>query len=191
MRAVERPHDTERMVREYGPSLLAYLRRYIGDPTAAEDLLQETWIRMSRGLDGFAGHSSVKTWLFAIASRVAADHLRRSKNRLRVVDLDEAVEVSDPAPEIGDRLMAEETSTCVRQVIDSLPDAYRSTLLLHDLQDLSLEQTAEASGSTPGATKIRLHRARQRLKAALDRQCDFYEGAEGALRCDRRPADDQ
>lgn len=113
--------------------------------------------------------------------------MRRPVNKVQLVDLDEAGDIVDQAQEIGDKVIADEMSDCVRKVIDSLPDAYRSTLLLHDLQDFSLEQTAEIAGSTPGATKIRLHRARQRLRAALDQQCDFYHSRQGVFRCDRKP----
>ncbi len=190
MQTAEHSLDPEAVIREFQQPLLGYLRRYVGNPTVAEDLLQETWMRMTRGLEGFAGHSSIKTWLFTIASRVAADYLRRPVNKVRLVDLDEAGEIIDPAQEIGDKVIADEMSDCVREVIDSLPDAYRSTLLLHDLQDFSLEQTAEIAGSTPGATKIRLHRARQRLKAALDRECDFYHSRQGVFRCDRKSDDE-
>ena len=186
MRTAEQTIDPEAVVREFQQPLLGYLRRYVGNPAVADDLLQETWMRMARGLDSFAGHSSVKTWLFAIASHVAADYVRRPVNKLQLVNLDEAEDIIDPAQEIGDKVIADEMSDCVRGVIDILPDAYRSTLLLHDLQGFSLDQTAEIAGSALGATKIRLHRARHRLRAALDQQCDFYHSRQGAFRCDRK-----
>ena len=191
MPTTKTPHTPEAIIRDYREAVLSFLRRYVGNPAVAEDLLQETWLRMTRGLDGFAGNSSIKTWLFAIASRVAADYLRSPANRAQVVDIQDAWEIEDPQLEIGEKIMAEDMSACVRQVIDSLPDAYRTTLLLHDLQDFSLEQTAEVTGSTPGATKIRLHRARQRLRAALDLQCSFSHSQLGVFQCDRKAPDDQ
>jgi RNA polymerase sigma-70 factor (ECF subfamily) len=66
----------EALAREYSPQLLRFLRRQIGDAAAAEDLLQETLLRIARGLAGFAGRSSLKTWVFAIASNVVGDYLR-------------------------------------------------------------------------------------------------------------------
>lgn len=150
MQAAEQSLGPDAIIREFQQPLLGYLKRYFGNQAEAEDLLQETWMRMTRGLDGFADHSSIKTRLFAIASRVAADYLRRPMNKVQLVELGEADDVVDPEWEIGDKVIADEMSACVRQIVDSLSDAYRSTLLLHDLQDFSLEQTAEIAGKRPG-----------------------------------------
>lgn len=176
----------EEIARDLAQPLLRYLERYVGDRTLAEDLYQETLMRMARGLASFAGRSSVKTWAFAIASRVAADHFRRPDQRAHILELDEAGELTDPVGGIEERAVVDEMNRCVRQVIDSLPDAYRAALILHDLEELSLEQTAEICACSLATAKIRIHRARRRLKDALKAQCAFYRDQEGVYRCDRK-----
>jgi RNA polymerase sigma-70 factor (ECF subfamily) len=77
-------------------------------------------------------------------------------------------------------------NACVRQVIDSLPGDYRSALVLHDIERLTAEQTAEICGCSLANAKIRIHRARARLTNALQRECDFYRDSEDVFRCDRK-----
>jgi RNA polymerase sigma-70 factor (ECF subfamily) len=178
--------SVDAVLAEVARPVLRYLERYVGDRAIAEDLQQETLVRIAKGLPAFAGRSSLKTWAFAIASRVAADYFRHPDRQARIVDLDEAGEVADPEPEINGRLIEDEMSRCVRQVIDSLPDAYRSALILHDLEGLSAEQVAQACDCTVANAKIRIHRARNRLKEALDKACSFYRDGEGVYRCDRK-----
>ncbi len=164
----------------------ATFERYVGDPVVADDLLQETLARIDRGLAGFAGRSSIKTWAFSIATRVAADHLRKPERRAEIVEIDEATGGSDPEPSIDERLVVDEMSSCVRAVIDSLPDEYRAPLVLHELQGLTAEETAAVCGTSLPTAKIRIHRARSRLKAALQNECTFYRDTDNVFRCDRK-----
>lgn len=166
--------------------LLRYLQRYSGDPDLAEDLLQETLIRIGRGLPGFQGRAQLKTWAFSIATRVAADHFRQPANRARIVDLAETAEPADSDRSVEERLVVDEMSSCVRQVIDSLPEDYRAALVLHDLEGLTAEQTAEISDCSLATAKIRIHRARLRLADALRDECVFYRDGNNVLRCDRK-----
>lgn len=180
------PLALEPLVQALAPALLRYLQRYVGDPALAQDLQQETLIRMMRGLPDFAGRSSVKTWAFAIASRVAADHFRDPAHKLHIVEVDEALDVPSPDRQTEAQAIADEMNQCVRQVIDSLPESYRAALILRDLEELPVEQVAEISECTVATAKIRIHRARQRLKEALGAQCAFYRDPEGIYRCDRK-----
>jgi RNA polymerase sigma-70 factor (ECF subfamily) len=171
---------------ELSRPLLQYLRRYTGDPHLAEDLLQETLIRIGRGLPGFEGRAQLKTWAFSIATRVAADHFRQPANRARIVDLAETAELADSDHSVEQRLVVDEMNSCVRQVIDSLPEDYRAALVLHDLEGLTAEQTAEITHCSLPTAKIRIHRARMRLADALREACDFYLDSDNVLRCDRK-----
>ncbi|NML28119.1 RNA polymerase sigma factor [Zoogloea dura] len=171
---------------EISQPVLRYLERYVGDRTLAEDLQQETLLRIARGFDTFDGRSSLKTWSFSIANRVAADYFRQPERRRQIVELDEANDAIDPDREIGERVIEDEMNQCVRQVIDSLPDSYRSALILYDLEELSIEHTAEVCQCSIANAKIRIHRARLRLKEALQDQCAFYRDGEGVYRCDRK-----
>lgn len=187
MERTARQPSIEKIVEELSQPLLRYLQRYTGDRAIAEDLLQETLIRIARGLPAFAGRASVKTWAFSIASRVAADHFRSPDRRASIVEVDEAAEVPDPDRAIDERIVVDEMNACVRQVIDSLPADYRAALVLHDLEGLSAAEVAEISGCTLATAKVRIHRARQRLGEALQRECDFYRDGDNVLRCEPKP----
>jgi len=74
----------------------------------AEDLLQETLVRITRGLPGFAGRSSLKTWAFSIATRTAVDHFRKPVYRARIVGLDESLDIQNRDLAVDDRLVVDE-----------------------------------------------------------------------------------
>jgi len=167
-----------------GP-LQRYLERMAGDRATADDLLQETLLKIARGLPGFEGRSSVKTWAFTIATRVATDYFRRPETRAHIVDLEDTPEITASEVDVDQRMVIDEMSSCVRGVIDSLPEDYRAALVLHDLQGLTAAATAEACGCSLATAKIRIHRARARLREALRSECDFYHD-EDVLRCDRK-----
>jgi RNA polymerase sigma-70 factor (ECF subfamily) len=170
-----------------GP-LQRYLERMVGNRATADDLLQETLLRIARGLPDFEGRSSVKTWAFSIATRIATDHFRRPVTRARIVDVDHAQELPVSEDLVEGRLVIDEMNSCVREVIESLPEDYRAALVLHDLEGLTAAATAEACGCSLATAKIRIHRARSRLKKALQSECDFYRDEEDVFRCDRKPS---
>lgn len=172
--------------RKLSEPLLRYFQRYVGDAATADDLLQETLIRIERGLPSFAGHASLKTWAFSIATRVAADYFRQPERRLQIVDVEEAQDLPDQSVKIDDSLIIEEMNACVRGVIDSLPEDYRAALILHDLEGLSIHDTARICDCSLATAKIRIHRARARLRQALKQECEFYRDNENILRCDRK-----
>jgi len=174
------------VARELAQSILNFLERYVGNQTVAEDLLQETLLRMNKGLPSFAGRSSIKTWAFSIAKRVAADYLRHPDRKRNLVSLEAIEEPSDPERGINERLVVKEMDKCIRGVIDSLPDMYRTALILHDFEWFTAAQTAEVCECSVATAKIRIHRARQRLKNALEEKCDFFRDEDDIFRCDRK-----
>jgi RNA polymerase sigma-70 factor (ECF subfamily) len=176
----------EDVAQELSGPLRRYLERLVGNRATADDLLQETLLKIARALPGFAGRSSVKTWAFTIATRVATDHFRRPHSRAQMVEIDEAGPNHVLDAEIDQRLVIDEMSSCVREVIDSLPEDYRTALVLHDLERQTAAQVAEIAGCSLATAKIRIHRARRRLKEALDQECRFYRDADNVFRCDRK-----
>ncbi len=178
--------DFDVVAREVAAGILHFLERQVGNRAVAEELLQETLLRMNRGLSTFAGRSSVKTWAFAIARRVAADHLRRPDCRVGIVPMEEIEEPVDRQRLQEERLVVDEMNRCVRDVIDSLPEPYRAALVLRDLEGLTVEETAEVCDCSLATAKIRIHRARGRLRQALEQECNFYHDGEHVLRCDRK-----
>ena len=166
--------------------LQRYLERMVGNRATADDLLQETLLRIARGLPDFERRSSVKTWAFTIATRVATEYFRSPVARAHVVDIDEVEELADSTADNEARIVVDEMNSCVRGVIDSLPADFRAALVLHDLQGLTAAATAEACGCSLATAKIRIHRARARLREALDEECVFYRDDDDVFRCDRK-----
>ena len=177
----------EDVAQELSDPLRRYLQRLVGDRATADDLLQETLLKIARALPGFEGRSSVKTWAFTIATRVATDHFRRPHSRARMVEIDETGIPLVLDAEIDQRLVIDEMNTCVRRVIDSLPEDYRTALVLHDLEEQTAAQVADIAGCSIATAKIRIHRARRRLKQALNDECSFYRDEDNVFRCDRKP----
>ncbi len=173
-----------RVAGESSPALLRYLERYVGDRGKAEDLLQETLLRVARGQASFDRRSSLKIWIFSIATHVAIDHLRQPAQRLNLVAIDEAADVAE-GPPLSERLVIDEMNQCVREVIDGLPADYRAALVLYELEGMTVAETARICGCSLATAKIRIHRARRRLKEALARQCTFYRDGDDVFRCTR------
>ena len=117
---------------------------------------------------------------------MVADHFRKPANRIHIVDVLESGESSDADSMAGRELVIDEMNSCVRSVIDSLPEDYRAALVLHDLEGLTAVQTAEVCGCSLPTAKIRIHRARLRLEDALRQECEFYRDGDDVLRCDRK-----
>jgi RNA polymerase sigma-70 factor, ECF subfamily len=180
----------EEVAEELSVPLQRYLERMVGNRATADDLLQETLLRIARGLPGFEGRASVKTWAFKIATRVATDHFRRPDTRAQVVDMDQAELLPVLDNEGEERIVIDEMNSCMREVIDSLPEDYRAALILHDIQGLTAAATAEACGCSLATAKIRIHRARTRLREALKAECEFYRDEADVFRCDRKSRDE-
>lgn len=179
-------HAFEDLFRELANPLARYLQRLVGNHAAAEDLLQETYIRIARGLPDFEARSGLKTWAFAIATHVAMDHFRKAGGVPTVVDESAAAVLPDSAPTPEQRLALDQMNACVREVVAELPPDYRAAILLHDFGGLSARETAAACGCSEATAKVRIHRARAKLKEALQRECTFYREQDNVLRCHRR-----
>lgn len=177
----------ESVAAELGPTLTGYLGKMVGNSADADDLLQETLMRIARALPRFEHRSSLKSWAFRIATNVAIDHLRK-KRQAQFIEFTDATE-PDAALDVDevDRLVVDEMNTCLREVIDGLPPDYRAALVLFNLEGRSVAEVADICDISISLAKIRIHRGKARLKKALQRECDFYESAEGTLRCDRKP----
>jgi RNA polymerase sigma-70 factor (ECF subfamily) len=161
----------------------------VGDPMLADDLFQETSIKIAEGLPGFEGRSTLKTWAFRIAHRVCLDHFRKGGSKQTFLEfLEEEHAASEP--EQDEAIVIDEMNECIRDVIDSLPPDYRTALVLHDLEGLTAADVARVSECSLATAKIRIHRARKRLRAALQDQCRFYHDRDQVLRCDRKTPDD-
>jgi RNA polymerase sigma-70 factor (ECF subfamily) len=142
--------------------------RLMGNQDDAAEATQEAYIRMVRGLKRFREVGAFPTWLFKIVSNVCMTELRRRARRDIPVEVDT---MEDPSPEDAEdeavgRVFWSELEGAVR----GLPEVYRSVVVLRDIYGMSGEETAGILGITPGAVKVRLHRARRRLREELASQ---------------------
>lgn len=183
---------------EYRRKILHYLEGMVG-PAEAEELTQETFLKVSRALPGFRGESRLSTWIYRIATHAAVDRLRsRSfKAGLRNLsteeeDLGEALPDTDvwsgeERPEATQTLALEEMNACIRGVVEELPENYRAVLVLSEFEGLKDREIAEIVGDSLGAVKIRLHRGRAKLKAALEAKCTFHRDERDVFGCEPKP----
>jgi RNA polymerase sigma-70 factor (ECF subfamily) len=177
---------------DYSAPLQKYLEHMVGKPAIAEELLQETLVRIAAGLDNFAGRSSLKTWVFRIATNVAVDYFRRPEYRNRFMEVEEVkyentvAQIPDQTMNVDERLVIDDMNVCIREVVDSLPTDYSAALVLHDFEGLTAAAIAEILSCSLASVKIRIHRARKQLGSALEFECSFYQDAESVLRCDRK-----
>jgi len=175
----------EEFVDAHSDAIRSYLERMVGNPFDAADLLQETLIKIAKGLPGFEARSTVKTWAFSIAHRVVLDHFRKRSSLQHFVEFSEEDHPAEDR-DLDEVIIIDEMNSCVRDVIDSLPPDYRAAIVLHDLQKLTAKETAKVTGCSLATAKIRIHRARKRLGQALENQCQFYRDRDQVLRCDRK-----
>ncbi len=179
---------------EYRPKIVGYLRRLVGD-VDAEDVAQEVFVKVGKALEGFRGDSSLSTWIYRIATNTATDHLRKFASR-QVVDF--PIDSSDndippdgtmpdeSVPVLDTLLIRKDMNECIRGIVESLPDSYRSVLVLSEFEGLTNSEIADVTGISLDTVKIRLHRARTKLRKALEAKCNFYHDERNELSCDRK-----
>src|SRR5512135_3420830 len=171
---------------QFHPRILRYMRRMVGE-SEAEDLTQEVFARVASSLASFRGESRLSTWLYRIATNAALDRLR-GLPKAPTVQLEEAEEAipdkntwtGENVPAVESQVYRGEMNDCIRGFISRLPENYRTVLLLADFEGLRNEQIADILDLTLDTVKIRLHRARQRLKAEFVANCgpEWIEGNE-------------
>jgi len=168
----------------FQPKILRYLTHFIGE-SDAEDLTQETFVKVHQALENFKDESQLSTWIYRIATNTALDRLRSpSFQRVAEIPLSENLDkseisekvicIGEKKPLIEQQLIREEMNDCIRGYIEKLPQNYRIALILSEFEGLHNNEIAGILGVTLGTVKIRLHRAREMLKEELRNNCDSY-----------------
>ena len=154
----------EALVNACAVDLYRYACWLCGSSTVAEDLVQETFLRAWKGLDGLKEHRLAKSWLITILRRENARRFERRQPLSRTTDAVELETLPDPGPRSVDRMI-------LRRALESLPPEYREPLVLQVLGGFSGEEIARILDLKPGTVMVRLFRARQKLRkwAAEDR----------------------
>jgi RNA polymerase sigma-70 factor (ECF subfamily) len=163
--------------------ILRYLTRLVG-PDEAEDVSQEVFSKISRSLGEFRGEA-LSSWVYRIATNAATDRMRRTAARPSITE-DDDVALPDTADSAERQVIRSEMSECVRDLTNELPDNYRTVLVLSEIEGLKDAEIAEVVGATVQAVKIRLHRARVRLRQIMEDRCRFYRDGDSTLLCDRK-----
>lgn len=182
----------EILMRRYNQRLYRVSRIILRDDAEAEDVMQDAYVRAYEHLHQFAGKAAFSTWLTRIAIHEA---LARKRRRGRQEELDalpmngESMAImksSDPSPEAT--TATAQARELLEQAIERLPESYRTVVVMREVEDMSVAETAFSLGVTEAVIKTRLHRAHAMLRKELysrakDRAPDLYQFH--AVRCDR------
>ena len=151
--------------------------------------------KINSSLGGFHGKSKLSTWIYRIATNTAIDRLwsaayKHTKGHSAIEDAAAPEAQSDwvdqKPPATDQVVIRKEMSDCINEFIDNLPPDYRTAIVLSELEGLANKEIAEILDISLDNVKIRLHRARAKLKEALNEGCVFYYNEESTLACDRK-----
>jgi RNA polymerase sigma-70 factor, ECF subfamily len=181
------------LVDRYHSSLLRLARVYVRDAAAAEDVVQDTWLGLLRGLDRFEGRASLKTWLFHVLVNRARTRATRDRRAVPLSDLHLEPEQTEPAvdparfrgpddprwpghwllPPAADdlpeqRLLADELNHQVREAVEALPPAQRAVVSLRDIDGLPSDEVCRLLDLSEINQRVLLHRGRSKVRAGLE-----------------------
>ncbi len=174
----------ETLVSRYDRSLRQLARTFVGTPSAADDVVQETWLAVIRGLDAFEGRSSLRTWIFSILVNRARTRGARDARSVPFSALEAGAGPTVDAEAFGAdgrwrsaprrldadpeaRLLSQELRGQLLAAVEDLAPAQRAVITLRDLAGLDAEEVCSLLDITDGNQRVLLHRARARVRAAL------------------------
>lgn len=196
-RSLEDEPEFQNIYTTFNGKIHRYLAQLVGE-TEAEDLTQEVFIRVSQGLKDFRGTSKLSTWIYRIATNTALDKLRspsfqRLTQEMPLIDPegreeDKYIQLRGGVSSIDQQLIRKEMNKCIRNVTKKLPEDYRTVIVLGELEEFKNHEIAEILQVSLETVKIRLHRARTKLKKELENLCCFYRDERNVLSCDLKSA---
>jgi len=169
-------HLFHQLIRPCERPIYFLLLSLLKNEAEAEDAAQETAIKVYLNLQKFRGESQFRTWVLSIARNEGLARLRKQGNRREEsIEADTDEETGDYTPAIltswreipAETLEREEVGAILREAVDALPEIYRNVVLLRDIEEMDVRETAAALGISEGAVKVRLHRARAMLQREL------------------------
>jgi RNA polymerase sigma-70 factor (ECF subfamily) len=177
------------LVDAYSPGLMRMAQMFVRDRAVAEEVVQDTWIAVLRGIDRFEGRSSLKTWIFRILMNTAKTRGQRESRSIPFSAAARDDEASvDPDRFAGpdhrcaggwmlgpsewqtpeEELLQGETREVIMHAIDDLPDAQKAVITLRDVEGFPPEEVSEALGISDGNQRVLLHRARSKVRRAIE-----------------------
>jgi RNA polymerase sigma-70 factor (ECF subfamily) len=190
------------LVDAYSPGLMRMAMMYVRDRAVAEEVVQETWIAVLRGIDRFEGRSSLKTWIYRILMNTAKT---RGQRESRSVPFSAAVGDGEPSVDpdrfldashqyaggwmLGpgewltpeEELLQGETRDAILRAIDELPDQQRAVITLRDVEGFPSDEVAGLLGISDGNQRVLLHRARSKVRAAIEKHLSAIEPNKAAM----------
>ena len=165
------PEAFASLLGRYQNRLYRYLLRWVHEPASAEDLFQQTWMRVIQNIRRFDAKRNFDAWLFAVARNIAIDYVRRRRPASLEEPLGDDFFLSDAlatgAPGPLDQVLRSEKIESVRRALESQPPVYREILSLRFEEEMKLEEIAEVLSVPLGTVKTRLARALERLRTAF------------------------
>jgi RNA polymerase sigma-70 factor (ECF subfamily) len=181
--------DFQKIHDEFRPRIFHYLSGMAGKDNA-EDLTQVVFEKVSRGLSNFRGESSLATWIYRIATNVAMDHNRSASARKTIISLDTIDDncdcnvLSDEKLRNADQhLMRREMNACIHRIVKQMPESERAVLILSEFEGMKNREIADILDLSLDAVKIRLHRARTRLRKDIKAECNLDRDERNELVC--------
>lgn len=181
--------DFSKIHREFRPMVFHYLNGMVGKDNA-EDLTQVVFEKINRSLTDFRGESSLATWIYRIATNVALDHSRCVSVRPKTIPLDtidtkcECYVLSDEKLQNAEHgLMRREMNACIHRLVKRMPEGERVVLILSEFEGMKNREIADILAISLEAVKIRLHRARTRLKMDIEVECNLSRDERNELVC--------
>ena len=174
---------------QYYAKVRRFILTLVKDEWVADDLIQETFLKIQNNLKNLKDPSKLSSWIFRIAYNLCQDHFRQSKRSRNEESIDQE-EMKDfkealiqKGPDIQKELEQRQMGECVQDQINLLPESMRTVLLLFDIMEFSHQEIADILGSTVKNVKVRLHRARKKLKPILEEKCAFERDERNVLVC--------
>lgn len=190
------------LVDAWSPSLMRMARMYVRDRAVAEEVVQETWLAVLRGINRFEGRSSLRTWVFRILMNMAKT---RGQREARSVPFSAAAPADEPAVDpdrfldanhrwaggwmLGpsewqtpeEELLGAEVYQVILDAIDQLPDSQRAVITMRDVEGFPADEVSEVLDITGGNQRVLLHRARSKVRAAIEAHLGAIEPNRAAL----------
>ncbi|MCL4523595.1 MAG: RNA polymerase sigma factor [Acidobacteria bacterium] len=167
----------ELLLEKYRTPLVHFLFRMVRDAATAEDLAQEVFLRVYRARKKYAPSAKFTTWLFRIATNLALNAIRDSRNEKMGVSIDEGanggdaeqprMDVADKRPGMVERMMERDRAAVIKRAIQALPEKQRAAVLLHKYHDLDYDEIASILHCSESALKSLLFRAYETLRVEL------------------------
>jgi RNA polymerase sigma-70 factor (ECF subfamily) len=157
------------LFKRYQLPLYTYVFELLHDEQASLDVVQETFINAARHIGGLRHNDKFGSWLFGIAHQKCIQRWRKSRHDEIPID-ESGGDYPDSADDPGEFLIRKEQEAGFMSVLEELAPAHRSVLLLHFIEDFSLEEIAGITGAGVGTVKSRLHYAKKSLKKRLDQE---------------------